>query len=79
MAPTEPGEAPPSASRVGRTKTKSVHCLLLRRHHCLLLKGEENLWNEGLDWNAGIHVDTKPEEKEDMDSDPDIMNDADEL
>ncbi|CAL4958376.1 unnamed protein product [Urochloa decumbens] len=40
---------------------------------------DENLWNEGLDWNAGIQMEIEPEEEQGMDSDPDIMNDADEL
>ncbi|CAL4905595.1 unnamed protein product [Urochloa decumbens] len=43
----------------------------------LKIEEEENLWNEGLEWNAGIHV--QPEEEQDMDSDPDVMNDGDEL
>ncbi|CAO2036684.1 unnamed protein product, partial [Urochloa humidicola] len=45
----------------------------------LKLEEDENLWNEGLDWNAGIHMQSEDEEEQDMDSDPDVMNDADEL
>ncbi|CAN6347624.1 unnamed protein product [Urochloa humidicola] len=45
----------------------------------LKLEEDENMWNEGLDWNAGIHMQSEDEEEQDMDSDPDVMNDADEL
>ncbi|CAO2206716.1 unnamed protein product [Urochloa humidicola] len=45
----------------------------------LKIEEEENLWNEAIDWNAGIHVEMEPEEEQDMDSDPDIMNDANEV
>ncbi|CAO2193613.1 unnamed protein product [Urochloa humidicola] len=102
---TEPGQAPPSGSRGGRTKTKSMRRLLepppprpsqdskavgsivsdlevetlsAAMADKLKMEEDENLWNEELDWNAGIPVQSD-EEEQDMDSDPDVMNDAEEL
>ncbi|CAN6330383.1 unnamed protein product [Urochloa humidicola] len=105
MAPTGPGEAPPSGSRGGRIKTTSVRRLLepppsppkdskaigsivsdldvetlsAVMANKLKIEEEETLWNEAIDWNAGMHMEPEEEEEQDMDSDPDIMNDADEL
>ncbi|CAM0145637.1 unnamed protein product [Urochloa decumbens] len=54
-----------------------VETLSVAMANKLKIEEEENLWNEGLNWNAGTHV--QSEEEEDMDTDPDNMNDADEL
>ncbi|CAN6243434.1 unnamed protein product, partial [Urochloa humidicola] len=65
--------------RPGGPRPRACVTCWTRRHHHLLRKEDENLWNEGLDWNAGIHMQSENEEEQDMDIDPDIMNDADEL